>query len=164
MTLTSRSDFNTFIQKIRPVIQLVAKTNFTLSIVILRQQVDREIKRFLCSNPIYRPADVSNSMDLYTISAPIRRANNYSRPNSPLTFRTRSPNNLRNRNMQPHSPGNSTMTPIQFEQYVKNCICFSFGKKGHLKTMCASNIMHFRNFNIVEASENNSEMQGNDQA
>ncbi|OMJ10420.1 hypothetical protein AYI69_g10249 [Smittium culicis] len=45
MSLTSHSDFNTFVQKIRPAIQLVAKTDSTLSIAMLRQQVDSEIRR-----------------------------------------------------------------------------------------------------------------------
>ncbi|OMJ19984.1 hypothetical protein AYI69_g6398 [Smittium culicis] len=66
--------------------------------------------------------------------------------------------------MKPHTPSNSTMFPAQFDQYVKNYICFSCGKKGHLKTMCPSNNSQFRNFNIVEASDIISDIQGNEQA
>ncbi|OMJ12783.1 Retrovirus-related Pol polyprotein from transposon [Smittium culicis] len=150
MTLTSRSDFNTFIQKIRPVIQLVAKTDSTLSVAMLRQQVDSEIRRFLPeiqnesfasfeqrlklqfqelqtkstsrSNAVYRPTDISTSMDLDTISAPIRRTNNYSRPASPSSFRPRSPSNFRNRNMsssmqvisKPPNPPDKSLKTVSF--------------------------------------------------
>ncbi|PVU89601.1 hypothetical protein BB561_005278 [Smittium simulii] len=49
------------------------------------------------------------------------------------------------------------MSPSQFEQYVKNCICFACGKKGHLKTMCPKNYRQLKNFNIIEASENSAD-------
>ncbi|OMJ12524.1 hypothetical protein AYI69_g9374 [Smittium culicis] len=123
-----------------------------------------QIKSVSRSNTVYRPADLSTSIDLDSISVSIRRISNYSRPNSPSGFRPRSPINFRNRNMKPHTPCNSTMSPAQFEQYVKNCICFTCGKKGHLKTMCISNNPQFRNFNIVDASDNISDIQGNEQA
>ncbi|OMJ09667.1 hypothetical protein AYI70_g10798 [Smittium culicis] len=160
----------------------VAKSENTLSIAMLRQQIDSDIRRFLPeiqnetfasfeqrlkiqfqelqtksasrSNTVYRPAEISTSMDLDTISAPIRRTNNYSRPVSPSAFRPRSPKNFRNRNTHPHVTSNSTMSPAQFEQCVKNYICFACGKKGNLKTMSLNNNRQFRNFNIVENTDN----------
>ncbi|PVU91410.1 hypothetical protein BB561_004410 [Smittium simulii] len=192
MTLTRQSDFSNFIQRIRPAIQLVAKSDSTLSVAMLRQQVDSDIRRFIPeiqnktytsfeqrlrlqlqelqiksdnrSNTVYRPTDLVTSMGLDTIAAPIRRFNSSSEPASYSAFRPRSPSGFNQRNTKPHTPNNSTMSPSQFKQYVKNCICFTCGKKGHLKTMCPNNNRQFRNFNVVETSDDTNNDQENDQA
>ncbi|OMJ22103.1 Retrovirus-related Pol polyprotein from transposon [Smittium culicis] len=74
-------------------------------------------------------------MDLDVISAPIRKEINL-RSTSPAFSRPRSPGSFRQRNIFPHSPANTTMNKNQFDEYVKNAICFVCGKKGHLRTMC----------------------------
>ncbi|PVU88775.1 hypothetical protein BB559_005403, partial [Furculomyces boomerangus] len=131
MKLTIRSDFNTFIQRIRPAIQLVAKEDGTLAIAIIRQQIDTDIRRYLpeVQNESFasfeqrlclqfpelqtKPLTVSNNqhtsphtpMDLDTIVAPIRQFNNTNQPASP--FGSRSQTQFRPRNMQPHNSRNT---------------------------------------------------------
>ncbi|OMJ16602.1 hypothetical protein AYI69_g7774 [Smittium culicis] len=50
-------------------------------------------------------------------------------------------NNSNNRNpfqrsTKPHNQRNTTMNKGQFDEYVRNSICFSCGTKGHLRSMC----------------------------
>ncbi|OLY85148.1 hypothetical protein AYI68_g662 [Smittium mucronatum] len=50
-------------------------------------------------------------------------------------------NNSNNRNpfqrsTKPHSQSNTTMNKVQFDEYVRNSICFNCGTNGHLRSMC----------------------------
>ncbi|OMJ10504.1 hypothetical protein AYI70_g10286, partial [Smittium culicis] len=47
LKLTMKSDFNSFIQQIRPSIKLIAGDNNTLAIAMLRKQVDPEIRKYV---------------------------------------------------------------------------------------------------------------------
>ncbi|OMJ14614.1 hypothetical protein AYI70_g7773 [Smittium culicis] len=67
----------------------------------------------------------------------------YSRNPANNTIRTHQNrfNNSNNRNpfqrsTKPHSQSNTTMNKVQFDEYVRNSICFNCGTKGHLRSMC----------------------------
>ncbi|PVU90022.1 hypothetical protein BB561_005057 [Smittium simulii] len=47
LKLTMKSDFNSFIQQIRPSIKLISGDNNTLAIAMLRKQVDTEIRKYV---------------------------------------------------------------------------------------------------------------------
>ncbi|OMJ15726.1 hypothetical protein AYI70_g7066 [Smittium culicis] len=47
MRLTEKSDFNSFIQQVRPAIKIVTGDNSKLAIVMLRKQIDQSIRKYL---------------------------------------------------------------------------------------------------------------------
>ncbi|OMJ15967.1 hypothetical protein AYI70_g6902 [Smittium culicis] len=47
MRLTDKSDFNSFIQQVRPAIKIVTGDNSKLAIVMLRKQIDTSIRKYL---------------------------------------------------------------------------------------------------------------------
>lgn len=179
MKLNSRSDFNTFILRIRPAIQVVAKNDNVLAVALLRSQIDTEIKRFIpeiqnetfisfeqrlklqcqemfSKDPSYsasaqKTSMHSDAMDVGVISAPIQ---NYNRSRSPSNMRPHSPGAYGNRNTRPHNAANTTMPKAMFVEYVKNCICYGCGKRGHLRTMCPNANRKFKSYKSFNAVEN----------
>ncbi|PVU89099.1 hypothetical protein BB560_006318, partial [Smittium megazygosporum] len=184
LKLTSKSDFNNFIQRIRPAIKLVTKDDDNLAVALIRQQIHFDIRRYLPEQTnesfesfeqrLRRQFEVLQGkpgpylqmsenvpMDLDVISAPINRYSNITRPSSPSAFRSCSPNQSRYRNTKPHNSANTTMSPEQFEQYVQSRICFTCGKRGHLRSMCPNNnTRRNRGFNAVETAQPAQEKSG----
>ncbi|PVV01719.1 hypothetical protein BB560_003852 [Smittium megazygosporum] len=158
-------------------IKLVTKDDDNLAVALMRQQIHFDIRRYLPEQtnesfesfeqrlrrqfevlqgkPSPYPRMSENvPMDLDVISAPINRYSNITRPSSPSGFRPRSPNQSQYRNTKPHNSANTTMSPEQFGQYVQSRICFTCGKRGHLRSMCPNyNTRRPRGFNAVETAQ-----------
>ncbi|OMJ26578.1 hypothetical protein AYI70_g43 [Smittium culicis] len=175
MKLTTRSDFNSFIVRIRPAIQIVAKNDNVLAIAMLRNQIDPEIKRFIpeIENELFAAFETrvklqcfeiqpdeskknlnnSDAMEIGVINAPIQKYGNAQYvPN----------NRFGNRNPMPHIPANTTMAKSIFDEYVKNCYYYGCGKRGHLRTMCTNNKQKFKNYRNFNAVENEDSKESNE--
>ncbi|OMJ09926.1 hypothetical protein AYI69_g10450 [Smittium culicis] len=63
------------------------------------------------------------------------------------------------RSRLPHNRKNTAMTKEQFDEYVKNSVCFNSGAKGHLRSSCFKPRKSFRTMNVTVAEDS-----GNDQA
>ncbi|OLY78242.1 hypothetical protein AYI68_g7711 [Smittium mucronatum] len=99
LKLTMKSDFNSFIQQIRPSIKLIAGDNNTLAIAMLGKQVDPEIRKYVpkivnesfesheqrlkahmqdSQGKFTTASNRSNGMEIDTYSAAVQTANDYS--------------------------------------------------------------------------------------
>ncbi|PVU86781.1 hypothetical protein BB561_006559 [Smittium simulii] len=187
LKLTMKSDFNSFIQQIRPSIKLIANDNNTLAIAMLRKQVDPDIRKYVpkVANESFEEHEMrlkahmhdsqakftsyssrSNNMDIDVISAPIQVDNNYAiaaAQYSPFNRHRQPANNYQKnpfqRSRQSHNRENTTMTKEQFDEYVKDSICFNCGTKGHLRSSCFKPRKLSRAMNVAVIDES-----GKDQA
>ncbi|OMJ14297.1 Transposon Ty3-I Gag-Pol polyprotein, partial [Smittium culicis] len=187
LKLTMKSDFNSFIQQIRPSIKLIAGDNNTLAIAMLRKQVDPDIRKYVpkVANESFEEHEKrlkahmhdsqakftsyssrSNNMDIDSLSAPIQvdsdyavAAAQYAPFNRQRQLATNYQRNPFQRSRQPHNRENTTMTKEQFDEYVKNSICFNCGTKGHLRSSCFKPRKPFRTMNVAVLEES-----GKDQA
>ncbi|OMJ28780.1 hypothetical protein AYI69_g1738 [Smittium culicis] len=57
------------------------------------------------------------------------------------------------RSTQPHSRENTTMTKEQYDEYVKSCVCFNCGAKGHLRSSCLRPRRTFRTMDVAIADD-----------
>ncbi|PVU93923.1 hypothetical protein BB561_002937 [Smittium simulii] len=187
LKLSMKSDFNSFIQQIRLSIKLIANDNNTLAIAMLRKQVDPDIRKYVpkVANESFEEHEMrlkahmhdsqakftsyssrSNNMDIDVISAPIQVDNNYAiaaAQYSPFNRHRQPANNYQKnpfqRSRQSHNRENTTMTKEQFDEYVKDSICFNCGTKGHLRSSCFKPRKLSRAMNVAVIDES-----GKDQA
>ncbi|OMJ13460.1 hypothetical protein AYI70_g8478 [Smittium culicis] len=176
-----RSDFNSFVQQIRPSIKLIAGDNKTLAIAMLRKQIDPEIRKYVpnIANESFEAHEQrlkahmqdsqarfnsnssrSNGMDIDSYYALIQTSNDYAvsaaqysssnRRIQPQSYFQRNPFK---RSTQPHSRENTTMTKDQYDEYVKSCVCFNCGAKGHLSSSCLRPRRTFRTMNAAITDE-----------
>ncbi|PVU87827.1 hypothetical protein BB561_006154 [Smittium simulii] len=86
-------------------------------------------------------------MNIDDISAPMQ---NYTRSRSSLGNRFNNSGIYNSRNTRAHNPSKTTMPKSMFEKYVKNCICYGCGKKGHLKKMCPNSNRNSKLFSNIQ--------------
>ncbi|OMJ26997.1 Pol polyprotein [Smittium culicis] len=157
LKLTLKSDFNSFIQQIKPSIKLIAGDNNTLAIAMLRKQVDPEIRKYApkVANESFEEHEKrlkahmndsqakftshsirSNNMDIESFSTPIQVENDYAvaaAQYAPYSRQRQHVDNYQRNPCQlsrlPHNRENTTMTKEQFDEYFKNSICFNCGAK-----------------------------------
>ncbi|OLY78244.1 hypothetical protein AYI68_g7713 [Smittium mucronatum] len=155
MKLNARSEFSTFVQRIQLSIQLIAMGENSLAVAIIRHQIDSDIRQYppeirdellsyfdqllrlqlqeMQSKPSsivsFQSSNNNNAIDFDTISAIIRRQPQFSRTAISFSTRSRSPDGFRQRYTLPSSPENTTIVRTQFEEYVKNSICFTCARK-----------------------------------
>ncbi|OMJ28970.1 hypothetical protein AYI69_g1539 [Smittium culicis] len=199
LRLTPSSDFNSFIQQIRPAIKVIALNNHTLAIAMLRKQTAPEIRKYIPKiyGETYEAHEQrlkshmqdaqakftsthpgrSNNMDVDMMGAAMQFKNsnhyapqsaedheyalaaaqyrNYQSANTPRNessrFNITSNRNPFQRSTRPHSQRNTTMTKIQFDEYVRNSTCFNCGIKGHLRSSCTKPTRPSRFMNSISA-------------
>ncbi|OLY84095.1 hypothetical protein AYI68_g1752 [Smittium mucronatum] len=176
LKITMKSEFNSFIQQIRPSIKLISGDNDTLAIAILRKQVGLEIRKYVpkLANESFKEHEKrlkahmydsqekftshrSKGMEIDSYSAAIQSHNyEYSITAAQYVNNNRRPQSTnyyqRNpfkRSVHPHNRENTTMTKDQFDEYVKQCTRFNCGIKGHLRSACLKLRRSFRSMNVA---------------
>ncbi|PVU93925.1 hypothetical protein BB561_002939 [Smittium simulii] len=184
LRLTEKSDFNSFIQQVRPAIKIVTGDNSKLAIVMLRKQIDPSIRKYLPENanetfeqfelrlkaqmteiqskPARMTADRQSAMEIDPVVAAMKSEENafinaaqYSSQFNhrfqpvPSRFNGSQFRKPFQRNTNLHSRENTTMTKAQFEEYVRNSVCFNCGQKGHLRSSCPKPPKSARYMNLM---------------